>query len=218
MSIAQEIKDAIRVARAASETKQDDPFKRILDQVAEGLTDEAVEARFTPAPAGRWTLVLAPAHRPANAYPMVSVVLTPGRAEVLLDSKQVARTPEELLDILKNFVTTPELLESLKEVASLTNLPVEGYLRVEPKTVSREDLRLEVSPSQQRDDIAKRVGSATTLQLRITDSRGPGTFKPERYKVLESAGFTVTLVGPPPVARPNGLIEFSGCVSRTDEG
>jgi hypothetical protein len=121
------------------------------------------------------------------------VVIGPSHAEVLLQPKQSAATPEELAEILKRFVTTPDFLESLAAIAELANQPVEGFLRVVPRSVSRDDLMVEVSPDQQKD-IASRLGQDITLTLRISDFPGAGTFKPDAtYKVLEAAGFSVSL-------------------------
>jgi hypothetical protein len=75
MPIADEIREAVQAAKAASVTPPDNPFKRVLDEVAKGLTDESVEARFTSGPGGRWTLWLSPAHRPGRASAMVTVVI-----------------------------------------------------------------------------------------------------------------------------------------------
>lgn len=192
-SRAREIREAVRAAQAASATRPDDPFKQVLDDVALGLTDEAVEARLTSGPGGRWTLWLAPAHRPGRAVAMLSVVISARGADVLLNPKQVATTPEQLADILRTHVTTPAFLESLQEISELAAQPVEGFLRMAPRTVSREDLMLEVPPEVQRE-IAQSVDKDVSIRLRIADFPGAGTFMAgTRYKVLESAGFSVTL-------------------------
>jgi len=193
MSISQEIRDAIRAARTASATRPDDPFKQVLEEVAQGLTDDTVEARFTSAPGGSWTLRLSPAHQPGRSATMLEVVISTMGAQVLVRPEQFAKTPAELADILKKLVTSPAFLESLEEVAKLSTQPVEGFLRMAPRTVSREDLMLEVPPEVQRE-LAERVNSEVALRLRIADSPGAGKLKSgARYSVLESAGFSVTL-------------------------
>jgi hypothetical protein len=215
MSISQEIRDAIRAARTAAETRPDDPFKKVLDEVAVGLTDESVEARFTSGQGGRWTLWLSPVHRPGRPSAMLTVVIGPSGAEVLLQPKRSAAKPEELAEILKGFVTTPNFLESMAAIAELANQPVEGFLRVAPRTVSRDDLMLEVTPDQQRS-IAGSVGSDITLSLRISDFPGAGTFKPEAgYRVLEAAGFSVTLAKDGVSQHDKGELRLIGRVGLT---
>lgn len=214
MPIADEIREAVQAAKAASVTPPDNPFRRILDEVAEGLTDESVKAQFTSGPGGRWTLWLSPAHRPGRAFPMVSVVISPTGAEVLLQPKRQAAKPAELAEILKGFVTMPEFLESLQVTADLVGQPVEGFLRVAPRTVTRDDLMLEVTPQQQRD-IAEHAGADIELGLRVSNFPGAGKFKTEAaYKVLESAGYTVTL-SEPVTKDEAGLLRITGRVQRT---
>ena len=176
MSISQEIREAVQAARAASETPQGNPFKRVLEEVAQGLTDGPVEAGLRAAPGGRWTLWIAPVHRPGRAAAMLDVVISPGGAEVRLDHGQIARTPEELTTILKTFVTDSPFLETLQEIGEMSKLPVEGFLRMVPRTVSREDVMLEVPPEAQRQ-IAEGVGGEVSLALRIANFRGAGTFQ-----------------------------------------
>jgi hypothetical protein len=213
MSISQEIRDAIRAARDAAATRPGDPFREVLDQVAVGLTDESVEARLASGPGGRWTLWLSPAYRPGKATPVLTVVIGPSHTEVLLQPNQSAANPEELAEILKRFVTTPDFLESLAAIAEVANQPVEGFLRVVPRSVSRDDLMVEVSPDQQKD-IAGKLGQDITLSLRISDFPGAGTFKPDAaYKVLEAAGFSVSLSS---VTRHDkGELRLIGHVART---
>lgn len=193
MSIAQEIRDAIRAAQAAAEPRPDDPYKRTLDEIAEGLTDENVKASIRSQLGGRYTLWLAPTPQPGRATPVLQVVISETGADVLLDPKQVAKTPKELTDILKKFVTSVPFLETLQEIAGLTTQPVEGFLRVTPGTVSREDLMLEVPPETQRE-IATYPNGEVSLLLKVASFPGAGTFKPDaRYTILESAGISVTL-------------------------
>lgn len=193
MSISQEIRDAVRAARDAAETRPGDPFKQVLEEVAVGLSDESIEARLTSGSGGRWTLWLSPAHRPGRAAAMVTVVISSSGAEVLLHPKRTAAKPEELAEILKGLVTTPDFLESMAAIGALAQQPVEGFLRLSPRTVSREDLMVEVSPSQQ-SYIAENLGRDISLRLRIADLPGAGAFKPgARYKVLESGGFSITV-------------------------
>lgn len=193
MSISQEIREAVRAARAASETQPGNPFKQVLDEVARGLTDDSVQADFTSSPGGRWTLSLAPAHRPARSVPMLSVVISSIGADLMVEPKRSAATPAELAEMLKEFVTKSEFIESLQTIGELSKQPVEGFLRMAPRTVSREDLMLEVPPEKQRE-IADAVDKDISLHLRIADFRGAGTFKAGTpYKVLESAGFSVML-------------------------
>jgi hypothetical protein len=213
MPIADEIKEAIRAARAASTTPPGDPFKGVLDEVAVGLTDESVEARWAPGLGGRWTLWISPAYRPGRALPMLTVVIASARADVLLEPKQSADRPEELARILKGFVVKPEVLDSLEVQANLAGQPVEGFLRLAPKTVSREDLMLEVTPPQQRE-IAEHDGREITLRLRVSSFPGAGKLSTEAtYQVLESAGYAVTLSGP--VTQDAGLVSITGHVQRT---
>jgi hypothetical protein len=81
----------------------------------------------------------------------------------------------------------------LQEIAELTKQPVEGFLRMVPRTVSREDLMLEVPPEVQRE-IAESVGREVSLVLRVAPFAGAGIFKPgARYQALESAGYSVAL-------------------------
>lgn len=198
MSIVQEIRDAVREARAASNTRPNDPFKAVLDQVAEGLSDESVEAGLTASPGGRWTLWLAPAFRPGKSTAMLDVIISATHAEVLLQRKLRAATPKRLAEILKKLVTTPEFLYSLAEIAELARQPVEGFLRVKTQSVSRDDLMVIISADQQRREIADRLGQETSLTLQIADVSGAGTFKPDApYKVLEAAGFAIWLSRPP---------------------
>lgn len=214
MSISQEIRDAVRAARTAAETQPNDPFKQILDEVAQGLTDDTLEARLTAAPSGRWTLWIAPAYQPGRAVAMLEIVISAGSAEVWLDSKQVAATPTELAEILKKVVTTPAFLESLGEIATLSTQSVEGFLKMAPRTVSREDIMLDVPPDAQRE-IAGSVGNEVSLRLQISDFRGAGTFKGGTpYKVLESAGFSVTL-SRDVTQDEDGALQIVGRVSRT---
>jgi hypothetical protein len=215
MSISQEIREAVQAARAASETPQANPFRRVLEEVAQGLTDGPVEAGIRPGPGGRWTLWLAPVHRPGRAVPMLDVVISPGGAEVLRDPRQVARTPEDLATILKAIVTEAAFLDSLQEIGEMSKLPVEGFLRMVPRGVSREDLMLEVPPEIQRQ-IAERVDKDVSLALRIANFRGAGTFQPgARYQVLESAGFSITLTQPV-VQDQDGALRIAGRCSRTE--
>lgn len=147
---------------------------------------------------------------------MITVVIGPAGAEVLLQPKQRAAKPEELVKILKGFVTMPEVLETLQVISDLVEQPVEGFLRVEPRTmtVSRDDLLLEVPPEQQRE-IAKHADKDISLDLRIADFPGSGKFKPEAgYQVLESAGYTVKLSGPVTKTEA-GLLRITGRVQRT---
>lgn len=212
MSVSQEIRDAVRAAREAAVTQPGDPFKEVLDQVAIGLTDEFVEARFSSGPGGRWTLWLSPAYRPGRASPVLTVLIGHSNAEVLLQPKQSAATPEELAKILKRFVTMPEFIESLAAIAELVSQPVEGFLRVVPQSVSRDDLMVEVSPDQQKD-IASGLGQDITISLCISGFPGAGTFKPDvTYKVLEAAGFSVSLSGV--TLHDKGKLRLVGRVTR----
>jgi hypothetical protein len=145
---------------------------------------------------------------------MVTVVIGPAGAEVLLQPKRSAAEPAELAEILKGFVTMPEVLESLQAIADLVGQPVEGFLRVAPRTVTRDDLMLEVSPQEQRD-IAEHAGADISLNLRVSDFPGAGKFKTEAaYRVLESAGYTVTL-SEPVTKDEAGLLRITGRVQRT---
>jgi hypothetical protein len=213
MSISEEIREAIRAAKATPEASAGDPFKRILDEVAKGLSDGSVEARVVGAPGGRWTIWVSPAHRPGVSFSMPSVVLSAGKAEVIGQPRQTAATPAELADLLKGFVTTPTFLASLQEFAELASQPVEGFLRVEAKTVSRDDLLLEVAPEVQRQ-IAESVGRELTLQLPLAKLPFAGTFKRDvPYKVLEAAGYSVTLERDVAL-EANGTLRIVGRVRR----
>ncbi len=216
MPIADDIRKAIQAAKAASTTPPGSPFKVVLEEVAKGLTDDLVEARLTAGSAGRWTLWLAPAYRPGRAVPMLTVVIGPASAEVLVQPKRVAVKPDELAEILKGFVTLPEFMESLQATADLVGQSVEGFLRVSPQNVTRDDVLLEVTPAQQRE-IAERDsdGEGVTLELRVADVPGAGTFKEGAgYKVLESAGYTVTLSAP--ITRDEaGTLHIHGRATRT---
>jgi hypothetical protein len=193
MTLSDDIRAAVRAAQAAVETKPDNPFKQVFEQVAEGLTDDHVQARLTSGSGGRWSLCLAPAYQPGRSFPMLVVVISDRGADVLLDPKQTATTPDQLADILRNFVTTPAFLESLQEIAEISSHSVEGFLRITPGTVSREDIMLEV-PSEIQRRIAEAVGQEIALELRVAPFPGAGRFQPEaRYQVLESAGLSVTL-------------------------
>jgi hypothetical protein len=213
MAIAEEIREAIKAAKAAYLTPTDNPFKTVLDEVAEGLTDESVEARFTPSPGSRWTLWVSPAYQPGRATPMLTLVIGHGVAEVLLDPKRSAANAAELTEILKGFVTTPEVLESLQSIADLTTLPVDGFLRVARQTVTRDDLMLEVSPEQQRQ-IGANIGKNVELNLQTSDLPGAGSFKSSAsYEVMESAGYTIVLSEP--VTMGDGRLRIVGRVERT---
>jgi hypothetical protein len=88
---------------------------------------------------------------------------------------------------------TPAFLESLQEVAELSNQSVEGFLRTAPGTVSRDDPMLEV-PRQVQRQIAEAIGQEIPLELRVAPFVGAGRFqRGARYQVLESAGFSVKL-------------------------
>jgi hypothetical protein len=120
-------------------------------------------------------------------------VISGNSADVFLTKKATATSPDELAGILRDYVTTPPFLESLQEVAQLSSQSVEGFLRVAPGTVSRDDLMLEVPPDVQRQ-IANSVGKEVTLDLRLAPFPGAGQYRREAgYRSLESAGFTVTV-------------------------
>src|SRR5262249_28280505 len=124
---------------------------------------------------------------------VLSVVISAGRAEVLLDPKQVAKTSAELADILKNLVTTPAFLESLEDLVGLIQQPVDGFLRIAPRTMSRDDVMLVVPPDVQRE-IASRVDQEVSLRVRVSDFIGAGKFDAEApYRTFESAGYCVAL-------------------------
>lgn len=192
-SRAEEFREAIRTARSALETAPNNPFKLVLEDVVAGLTDQSVEAHLAPGAGGRWTLALAPAHQPARSTSMLTVVITEKGAEVLSDPPRIATTPEQFTDIMRAYITTPAFLESLQAISELAAQPVEGYLRVAPNTVSREDLMLEVPPEVQRQ-IAQSVGQGIVVRLSIARFPGAGIFRSGTpYKVFESAGFSVFL-------------------------
>jgi hypothetical protein len=214
MSISEEIRAAVRAAKAASEVSADDPFKRVLLEVAEGLTDGFVDARVVGGSGGFWSIQLSPVYRPGLSFSMLDVVLSDSRAEVLGRPPQAASTPQELTAILKRFVTTPTFVASLQELAELSTQPVEGFLRLVPQRISRDDLVLEVAPDAQRT-IAEGVGRVLTLQLPLM-AKLPfaGTFKSGvPYKVLEAAGYSVTLTQEV-AAQEDGTLQIVGRVSR----
>ncbi|KYF48027.1 hypothetical protein BE08_19970 [Sorangium cellulosum] len=216
MSISQQIRDAIRAARTKAKVQPGDPFKQVLDEVVAGLTDELVEARLTSGPGGRWTLWLSPAHRPARAVAILTVVLTASGAEVLLDPKRSATTPDELAEILKRFVTEPEFLETLEVLGELASEPVEGFLRVTPRTVSRDDIMVEVSPALQ-GEIARAVGSDIKLDVAVSSFPGAGKFAPGvKYTVLESGGFSISL-SHDVTQSENGTLTLIGHVERATQ-
>lgn len=213
MSISQQIRDAIRAARNKAKVPPGDPFKQVLDEVVAGLTDECVEARLTSGPGGRWTLWLSPAHRPGRAVAVLTVVLTASGAEVLLDPQRSATTPTELAEILKRFVTEPEFLETLEVLGELASQPVEGFLRVTPRTVSRDDVMVEISPAQQ-GEIARSVGTDIKLDVPVSSFPGAGTFSPGvKYTVLESGGFSISL-SRDVTQSENGTLTLMGHVER----
>ncbi len=190
---AEQFRDLVRTARANLETAPDNPYRQVLADVAEGLTDGFVEARVVQGTGGRFILQLAPAFRPGRAVAMLTVLVRSTSAEILLNTPRIAATPDELTEILKAYVTAPEFLESLQEIADLVKQPVEGYLKSRPGTVSHHDVMLEVSPEKQRN-IAQSVGREITLNLPISTFPGAGKFSPKsNYRILDSAGFTITL-------------------------
>jgi hypothetical protein len=212
MSLAQEIREAVAAAQAASKPAADDPYKRVLQEVAEGLTGPGVEARLDEKPSGRWTLVLAPAYQPGRGASMLDVRIGAQEATVYLDPPRVAHSPKELASILKQFVTMPPFLESLEEIARLSEQPVEGFLRIRPGTVSREDVMLEIPPETQKT-IAGHRDAEVEIRARVASFRGAGTFQPEAgYVVLESAGFSIRLAR---AEQAGGDITLQGRVERT---
>src|SRR5262249_58582933 len=104
-------------------------------------------------------------------------------------------------------------LESLQALADRAHQPVQGFLRVNPRSVTRDDVMLEVPADVQRE-IAGRVDDDVSLRLRILDLPGAGKLKPEAgYKVLESAGYTVTL-SEPVKQEGDDALRIAGRVSR----
>lgn len=212
MSIAQDIRDAVQAARARSAATPDNGFLQVLKEVAEGLSDESVETTWVDGPGGRYTLRLAPAHQPSRASAILSVVISSASAEVLIDPKQVAQTPGELADILKKLVTLGPFLETLDVVAAQAKEPVEGFLRVRPRNISREDLMLEVPPDAQRK-LAENVGGNVSLLLKVSSFPGAGVFTPGAgYTILESAGLVLEL-SKEAQQGPEGQIQIEGRVS-----
>jgi hypothetical protein len=197
MSISDEIRAAIRAAQQAARPSEDDPFKAVLDQAANGISNDDVKAEIRSELGPRWTLWLAPAYQPGRAAAMLEIVRTSTGVDVLPDPKQSADSPARLADILKSFVTSAAFLGSLEQLGEISKQPVEGYLRVAPGTVSRDDVILEVPPEIQRRDIAEKVGFPVTIVLRVANFPGTGTFNPNAdYKVLESAGLVLGLTHP----------------------
>ena len=194
MPISDEIRAAIRAAPHAAQPAGTDPFNEVIAQGAEGISHDDVKAEVKSGIGPRWTLSLAPAYQPGRPAAMLQVVRTTSGVDVLTDPKQSADSPEHLAEILKSFVTGIAFLDSLDQLAALSKQPVEGYLRVVPRTVSRDDVLVEVPPEIQHREIAEKVGHPVTLVLKIADFPGAGTFKAKAdYKVLESAGFVVQL-------------------------
>lgn len=213
--LSEEIRTAIQAARQAPDNN--DPFKGVLDQIAEGISDEDVKAEVHSGGGPSWTLSLAPAYQPGRATAVLQVVRTTGGVYLLNDPKQGADSPDHLTYILKRFVTDVAFISNLEQIAALSRQPIEGFLRVFPGTVSRHDLMVVVPPEIQRREIAEKVGQAVTLALNVADFPGAGTFKAGvAYKTTESAGLVVTLTHP--VEQSTDLsLTFRGIVGMKSE-
>lgn len=206
MSVSDDIRKAIEAARPkASPTN---PFAEVLKEVAKGISSDTVLATFSPRSGSRWTLRIAPAHQPANAQIMLEVVALPNRAEVLLDPKCEAQTPAQLAEILKEFVTIPEFIESLDIIGQRSQETVSGFLRVTRGSPSRDDVMVDVPPDVQKSIGTKKPDEAIACKLSVSSVPGAGKFRRRiRYTILESAGLFVDVHKA--VAR-EGHIELKG--------
>lgn len=212
---AEEFRTAVKTAIQAAKVAPNDPFLQVLQDLAQGIEDENIRAEITREEySGRLSLQIAPAYRPSRAVTMLVVLLRGPYVEVLLNPRQKAANPEELTNILKAYIGTPDFLESLQEIGRLVLEPVEGFLRSRPSTVSHRDVMLTVSPAQQKQ-IAENIGKEVSLSLPISTLPGAGKFdRSTQYKVLDSAGFSVEL-STAPVEDKAGNLQIVGKVGKS---
>lgn len=206
MSLKDEIRAAVANARRPGQPQQD-PYRRVLEEVAQGLTTDLIQAYVCDRPGGRYLLFVGPAYRPGRASPILSVVREEDGARLLIENPQSLQAPAALATALKEFVQHAAFLETLEIFESQAQQSVEGYLRCNPDRVSRADVLLEVTATTQKK-LANSEGKVVDFYARVSEFPGAGRHDSKvKYLVLQSAGLTIVLRKPTRATREGILVE-----------
>jgi hypothetical protein len=160
-----------------------------LEDLVTALKEKAVGAAVVETSYGRRNLVMWPQNRPARRTSMLSFTPAPGETgwyTMLSSGRRLVRTPQEMRDLLEEFIRLPTFHQSVRDLQDEEKWDVEGILL--GRDGSSRILR--VSPSSQAS-LAKITTSEAVVELELDQ----GEIVPPGFEAvsLDSAGLRFTV-------------------------
>ena len=109
-----------RVEAEMEQPEGDNPFRKVLDELAEGLTSPDVCARITEGAGARLFLTLWPRTRPTSRHLLLAFSLSDKDIRVHTDPVQLIQDPKKLEGSLEAFVSLPSFIDSLEALTRLS--------------------------------------------------------------------------------------------------